>query len=144
MSQFDKYKQKPPAVFTRIVGVNYGTFTIILEKLQVVFYKYQSEKPKRRSGKSRSLSLADQLYLTNRVLQSCMQRFEFLEISIYQRLQLFFVIVNFIEEVVNSLSKNIWVRRVVRLNDLFFEEFPKPFDRIKIGGVGWQKTHLNP
>lgn len=41
MSQFDKYKQKPPAVFTRMVGVNYGTFTIILEKLQVVFYKYQ-------------------------------------------------------------------------------------------------------
>ena len=64
MSQFDKYKQKPPAVFTRMVGVNYGTFTIILEKLQVVFYKYQSEKPKRRSGKSCSLSLADQLLLT--------------------------------------------------------------------------------
>lgn len=59
MSQFDKYKQKPP-----VVGVNYGTFTIILEKLQVVFYKYQSEKPKRRSGKSCSLSLADQLLLT--------------------------------------------------------------------------------
>jgi hypothetical protein len=63
MSQYDKYKQKPPAVFTRMVGVNYGTFTIILEKLQVVYHKYQSEKPKRRSGKSCSLSLADQLLL---------------------------------------------------------------------------------
>jgi len=38
MSQFNKYKQKSPAVFTRMVGVNYGTFTIILEKLQVVLY----------------------------------------------------------------------------------------------------------
>jgi len=64
MSQFNKYKQKSPAVFTRMVGVNYGTFTIILEKLQVVLNKYQSEKPKRRSGKSCSLSLADQLLLT--------------------------------------------------------------------------------
>lgn len=45
MSQFDKYKQKPATVFTRMVGVNYGTFSIILEKLQVALSKYQSEKP---------------------------------------------------------------------------------------------------
>jgi hypothetical protein len=64
MSQFDKYKQKPPAVFTRMVGVNYGTFTIILEKMQITLGKYQSEKPRRRSGKRCSLSLADQLLLT--------------------------------------------------------------------------------
>jgi hypothetical protein len=63
MSQFDKYKQKPPAVFTRMVGINYGTFTIILAKLQVALDNYQSEKPKRKSGKRCSLSLADQLLL---------------------------------------------------------------------------------
>ena len=43
MSQFDKYKQKPPAVFTRMVGLNYGTFSIILDKLQVTFIEYQNE-----------------------------------------------------------------------------------------------------
>lgn len=64
MSQFDKYKQKPPSVFTRMVGVNYGTFTIILEKLEITLVKYQSEKPKRKSGKRCCLSLADQLLLT--------------------------------------------------------------------------------
>ncbi len=64
MSQFDKYKQKPPAVFTRMVGVNYGTFSIILDKLQVTFIEYQNELLIRKRGKRRSLTLADQLLLT--------------------------------------------------------------------------------
>ena len=37
MSQFDKYKQKPSGVFTRMVDISYGTFCIILEKLQITF-----------------------------------------------------------------------------------------------------------
>ena len=64
MSQFDKYKQKPPAVFTRMVGVNYGTFTIILGKLNTAFINYQSEKLKRKCGKQSTIALADQLLLT--------------------------------------------------------------------------------
>jgi hypothetical protein len=64
MSQYDKYKQQPPAMFTRLVGVNYGTFAIILEKLQKAFTSYQNSKPKRKSGKKCSISLADQLLLT--------------------------------------------------------------------------------
>lgn len=64
MSQFDKYKQKPPAVFTRMVGVSYGTFSIILEKLQVCFLEYQNEQLTRKRGKKCSLILADQLLLT--------------------------------------------------------------------------------
>lgn len=64
MSQFDKYKQKPPAVFTRMVGVNYGTFSIILDKLQVTFIEYQNELLIRKRGKRCSLTLADQLLLT--------------------------------------------------------------------------------
>jgi Helix-turn-helix of DDE superfamily endonuclease len=64
MSQFDKYKQKPPAVFTRMVGVNYGTFSILLEKLQKAFISYQNEQKTRKRGKRCSLSLHDQLLLT--------------------------------------------------------------------------------
>ena len=64
MSQSDKYKQKPPAVFTRMVGVNYGTFSIILDKLQVTFIEYQNELLIRKRGKRCSLTLADQLLLT--------------------------------------------------------------------------------
>ena len=51
MSQFDKYKQKPSAIFTRMVGVSYGTFSIILDKLQVAFIEYQNEQPTRKRGK---------------------------------------------------------------------------------------------
>lgn len=64
MSQFDKYIQKPPAVFTRMVGVSYGTFSIILEKLEITFNAYQNEQPTRKRGKRCALSLADQLLLT--------------------------------------------------------------------------------
>lgn len=64
MSQFDKYKQKPSAIFTRMVGVSYGTFSIILDKLQVAFIEYQNEQPTRKRGKRCSLILADQLLLT--------------------------------------------------------------------------------
>jgi hypothetical protein len=64
MSQFDKYTKKPPAVFTRMVGVNYGTFTIILEKLQATYISYQNEQKTRKRRKKCSLILADQLLLT--------------------------------------------------------------------------------
>jgi len=63
MSQFDKYKQHPPAFFTRMVGVTYGTFAIILDKLQVALCNHHCEKPKRKSGKRCCLSLAEQLLL---------------------------------------------------------------------------------
>jgi len=39
MSVFEKYKMKRPAEFTRLVGVNYATFNIILEKLKEVVSK---------------------------------------------------------------------------------------------------------
>ena len=64
MSQIDKYKQKPPAVFTRLVGVNYGTFTIILGKIEVENQKYLNEHPKRKCGVKTSLSLSEQLLLS--------------------------------------------------------------------------------
>lgn len=64
MSQFDIYKQKPAQVFTRLVGVNYGTFTIILGKLELELVKYLNEKPKRKCGVKCTMSLADQLLLS--------------------------------------------------------------------------------
>lgn len=64
MSQFEIYKQKPPLIFTRLVGVNYGTFSILLSKIESEFAKYLTEKPKRKCGVKSTLSLADQLLLS--------------------------------------------------------------------------------
>ncbi len=64
MSLFEKYKLKKPAQFTRLVGVNYGTFEIILEKLKDEITRYRQQKPMRTRGLKSSLSIEDQLLLT--------------------------------------------------------------------------------
>ncbi len=64
MSVFEKYKSKRPAEFTRLVGVNYGTFQIILEKLEREITRYKQQKPMRQRGLKSSLTIADQLLLT--------------------------------------------------------------------------------
>ncbi len=64
MSVFEKYKQKRPAEFTRLVGVNFGTFQIILEKLENEITRYKNQKPMRQRGLKSSLTIADQLLLT--------------------------------------------------------------------------------
>ena len=65
MSVYESYKMKKSAEFTGLVGVNYGTFQIILQKLEVEIERYKSAKPMRKRGiKASSLSLADQLVLT--------------------------------------------------------------------------------
>jgi hypothetical protein len=65
MSVFEKYKQKSLTEFTRLVGVNYGTFQIILKKLEAEIIRYKQQKPMRQRGrKSSSLKIADQLLLT--------------------------------------------------------------------------------
>ena len=64
MSMFEKYKLKRPAEFTRLVGVNYGTFQIILEKLENEIIRYKNQKPMRGRGLKSSLTIADQLLLT--------------------------------------------------------------------------------
>lgn len=65
MSIYESYKMKKPAEFTRLVGVNYGTFQIILQKLEVEIGRYKDAKPMRKRGiKRSSLTLADQLVLT--------------------------------------------------------------------------------
>jgi Helix-turn-helix of DDE superfamily endonuclease len=64
MSQFEIYKQKSPLIFTRLVGVNYGTFSILLSKLEIALTDYLTEKPKRKCGVKSTLSLADQLLLS--------------------------------------------------------------------------------
>ena len=64
MSVYENYKLKKPAEFTRLVGVNYGTFQIILQKLAAEIERYKNAKPMRKRGlKTSSLSLADQLIL---------------------------------------------------------------------------------
>lgn len=64
MSLFEKYKQKRPAEFTRLVGVNYATFQIILERLEAEIIRYKQQKPMRQRGLKSSLTIADQLLLT--------------------------------------------------------------------------------
>jgi hypothetical protein len=64
MSVFEKYKMKRPAEFTRLVGVNYATFNIILEKLKNEIIRYRNAKLVRHRGLPSSLSTEDQLLLT--------------------------------------------------------------------------------
>jgi hypothetical protein len=64
MSVFEKYKLKRPTEFTRLVGVNYGTFQIILEKLENEIIRFKQQKPMRTRGLKSSLTIADQLLLT--------------------------------------------------------------------------------
>ena len=64
MSVFEKYKLKRPAEFTRLVGVNYATFQIILTKLENEITRYKQQKPMRQRDLKGSLSIADQLLLT--------------------------------------------------------------------------------
>jgi hypothetical protein len=64
MSVFEKYKLKRPAEFTRLVGVSFGTFQIILEKLENEITRYKNQKPMRQRGLKSSLTIADQLLLT--------------------------------------------------------------------------------
>ena len=64
MSLYEKYQRKKPTEFTRLVGVNYGTFQIILQKLEQQIQQYKQQKPMRQRGRKSGLSVADQLLLT--------------------------------------------------------------------------------
>lgn len=64
MSLYKKYEQKKAAEFTRLVGVSYGTFQVILDRLKLAIKQYQDLKPRRRRGRKSSLSIEDQLLLT--------------------------------------------------------------------------------
>ncbi len=64
MSVFEKYKLKRPVEFTRLVGVNYATFNIILEKLKNEIIRYRQTKLVRHRGLPSSLAIEDQLLLT--------------------------------------------------------------------------------
>ncbi len=61
MSVFEKYKLKRPSEFTRFVGVNDGTFQIILAKLENEIIRYKQQKPLRQRGLKSSLTIADRL-----------------------------------------------------------------------------------
>ncbi len=64
MSVFEKYKSKRPAEFTRLVGVGFGTFQIILKRLEAEIICFKQQKPMRTRGLKSSLTIADQLLLT--------------------------------------------------------------------------------
>lgn len=64
MSVFEKYQKKSPTEFIRLVGVSYGTFQVILAKLEAEIVRYKQKKLVRKRGKPSSLTIADQLLLT--------------------------------------------------------------------------------
>ena len=64
MSLYEQYKMKKPAEFTRLVGVNYGAFQIILRLLNLQIARFKAERPIRQRGRKSSLSIEDQLLLT--------------------------------------------------------------------------------
>lgn len=64
MSLFEKYRMKKSSEFTRLVGVNYGTFQIILQKVEAEITRYRQQNPMRQRGRKSSLTVADQLLLT--------------------------------------------------------------------------------
>jgi len=78
MSVFEKYKMKRPAEFTRLVGVNYAAFNIILDKLKDEIARYRQAKLVRNRGLPSSLSIEDQLLLTLTYLR---QHHTFLELG---------------------------------------------------------------
>ena len=55
---------KKPAEFLRTTGVNYATFTIILEKVETFFYQFKEQQPIHKRGRKSSLSLSQVLLLT--------------------------------------------------------------------------------
>ena len=64
MSLFEKYKLRRPADFTRLVGVNYAAFNIILDRLKNEIIRYRNTKLVCNRGLPSSLSIEDQLLLT--------------------------------------------------------------------------------
>lgn len=69
MSLSEKYQHKKSAEFTRLVGVSYGTFQIILQKVTQQILHDKQQKPMRQRGRKGSLAVADQLLLTRLYLQ---------------------------------------------------------------------------
>ena len=63
MDVFSVYKTKKPEVFLRLVGMNIGTFQIILEKFRAELNVYKSEHWARNKGKKSSISIENQLLM---------------------------------------------------------------------------------
>lgn len=64
MSLYQQYASLKPAEFTRLVGVSYGTFQVILQRLKVEILRHRSRKLVHLTGRKSSLLIEDQLLLT--------------------------------------------------------------------------------
>ena len=63
MDVFSIYKTQKPEVFLRLVGMNIGTFQIILDKFRKEIILYKSEHWSRNKGKKCSISVENQLLM---------------------------------------------------------------------------------
>lgn len=63
MDVYKEYSRKTPETYKRLVGVNMGTFCIILEKYKSELEKYKDEKMFRRQGRKSNFSIENQLLM---------------------------------------------------------------------------------
>jgi hypothetical protein len=63
MDVFALYKTKKPEIFLRLVGMNVGTFKIILEKFRQEIEQYKSEHWARSKGRKSKISIENQLLM---------------------------------------------------------------------------------
>jgi hypothetical protein len=63
MSKYEELKKKPKQ-FNRLVGINYGAFQILLEKIKKIIEEQKQTNPKSKRGKKSDFIIEDQLLLT--------------------------------------------------------------------------------
>ena len=63
MSKYEEIKKKPQQ-FNRLVGINYGAFHILLEKVKKIIEKQKQTYPKSKRGKKSDIIIEDQLLLS--------------------------------------------------------------------------------
>ena len=63
MSKYEELKKKPKQ-FNRLVGINYGAFHILLEKIKKLIEEERQRNPKSKRGKKSDFIIEYQLLLT--------------------------------------------------------------------------------
>ncbi len=135
MSVFERYESKRPAEFTRLVGVSYGTFQIILTELETEIARFKQQKPMRTRGLKSSLTIADRLLLTLLYLrnyQTFLQLGEMFSISeSYARKRYTFVSKRLMNALDLPNERNLTAAHLKLLADVTEQAIERPMSRQK-------------
>ena len=130
MSLYEKYQHKKSTDFTRLVGVNYGTFQIILAKVTQQITHYKQQKPRRQRGRKGSLAVADQLLLTLlylRQYQTFLQLGEMFDISeSYAQKRYTFIVKMLLQALDLPNEKALTDQHLTLLMDVTEQEIERP------------------